>query len=357
MVRMAADTADETHVSLIQDILTKKTRAKDESLILETLRPLEARALGATLDELDLTRLLSALDDRRWGPKSRKEFLRILAPAVPHLSVESKAKLIRGLAKGPQEASAESTITHLFRSEQAERLSQLKLLVDCSRDGKDLLNIIYLFIQSADLRYDILQHFLGAAHKGDEPAELRVVSDIDDTIYSSLKDIRYPKGTIYPGVLELLSQLSPLPPVFLTARPELIASLFERVTHKQMARYGIEKCTVLSGSLPGLMGHRRMAEQKARTLISYRELYPEYRFIFIGDSGQGDMALAESLLNRRDNVLDHAFIHKLAPDQPGSRSNHTQIHVFEDYPTAATILNSLGYLTPAQVQAVEKSVT
>jgi Phosphatidate phosphatase APP1, catalytic domain len=353
---MAAETVDETHVSQIEKILTRSTRARDETRLLDILRPLDAARLAATLDRLDLRRLLQALDDRMWGPKSRKEFLRVIVPALPNLSLRSKASLIGGLANSSKELAAERTIVELFLAESGQRLSDLKLLVDCAQDGRDLLNVLYSFIGSADLRYDVIQHFQKATETS-TPRLLRVVSDIDDTIFSSLKDQRYPKGTIYPGVLELLSELSPLPPVFLTARPELVASLFERVTHKQLAQYGIEQCTVLSGSLPGLMGHRRMVEQKARTLTSYRELYPEYRFLFVGDSGQGDMALAEQLLSKKNSLIERALIHKLAAHQPGSKSSHPRIHTFENYAFAATILGEHGYLTEQQVKAIEESVT
>ena len=184
---------------------------------------------------------------------------------------------------------------------------------------------------------------------------LRVVSDIDDTLYSSLKDNRFPKGTIYKGVLELYAAISGMPPIFLTARPELVSSLFERLTHKQLRRYGLDKPTVLSGSLQGLMGHRRMAEQKARNLISYAEMYPEFRFIFVGDSGQGDMALAEQLLDPNESVshgsgtaspIERAFIHKLCDTHKGSRTSNPRIHLFSDYAEAADHMHDLGYLPP-----------
>ena len=100
-----------------------------------------------------------------------------------------------------------------------------------------------------------------------------------------------------------------------------------------------------------------MAEQKARTLRSYRELYPEHRFLFIGDSGQGDMALARSLLICKPPVLERALIHRLGDFQPGSKSTHRSIHTFESYSEAAALLGELGYLTPEQVRGIEESVT
>lgn len=336
--------------SEISDILARRTGAKMEGRILAILRSLNAEHLAGTLDRIDLRRLLRALDDRRWGPDSRKEFLRILPSAIEYLEVESKSALITGLARKNCNLPEEKTIEALFLSERGERLTTLKLGVDRAKDGHDLLHILYNDISSAEIRHDLIRHF----QRAPEPQfnKLRVVSDIDDTLYSSLHDSRYSKGTIYPGVMELLSQLSPIPPVFLTARPELSASLFERITHRQLARYGLEGCTVLSGNIPGLFGYRRMAEQKARTLTQYRELYPELRFLFIGDSGQGDMDFSRTLLGRKPSPIERALIHKLGDHQPGSKSDHPAIQTFEHYGEAAHILGQHGYLNEDQVSLV-----
>jgi hypothetical protein len=337
----------------IADMLSRRTRAKQEGKILTLIRLSQGRQLADLLDLLDLERLLSALDDRKWGPDSRKEFLRLLDPVIAMLSMTSKARLIRSLARRSMGDSDEKFMTRLFLSESAEGLTRLKLDVDQASDGHDLLHILYNDLKCADLRFDLVRHFQKSS-----PAQqgLRVVSDIDDTLYASLNDSRYEKGTIYPGVLELLGHLSAFPPIFLTARPEFSASLFERLTHRQLSRYGIEGATVLSGNIPGLFGHQRMAKQKARTLIQYTELYPEFRFLFIGDSGQGDMTLAQTLLGKRPPPIERALIHKLADFQPGSRSDHDSIQTFEDYGRAAAILGEHGYLDSNQVEEVQSAL-
>ena len=342
----------------ISDILSRRTRAKHEGKILGFIRLLQGSRLADLLDLVEPRRLVRALDDRLWGPDSRKEFLRLLNPVIELLSVSVKADLIRGLVRSGPSLAEEKFVAKLFLSEKGESLSRLKIQIDQAMDGHDLLRVVYRDINSADIRFELVQHFQNASHDPVVRKEtgLRVVSDIDDTLYSSLNDSRFGKGTIYPGVLELLSQLSPFPPIFLTARPELAASLFERITHRQLNRYGIEGATVLSGSLPGLFGHQRMAEQKARTLVQYIELYPEFRFIFIGDSGQGDMALARKLLGRRPPPIERALIHKLGDYQPGSQSDHASIHTFENYGVAAKLLGSHGYLTEQQVTIVQQAL-
>ena len=350
---MAIDFTDS--LSEIQSILSRRTGSKEEERLLSLLRPLCEEGLSGVLNTIDLFRLIQALDDRRWGPKSRKEFLRIL-PKASRLTVAAKASLVRALASVTMELQSEQAIREIFLSETGEQLTELKLLVDCATDGRDLLHILTYLISSADVRFDIVQHFQKSTQG--VPQTLRVVSDIDDTLFSSLNDNRYPKGTIYPGALEVLAALSQAPPVFLTARPELVASVFERLTHTQLQRFGIKRCTVLSGRVGGLFGHQRMADQKARTLTSYAELYPEHQFIFLGDSGQGDMAMAETLLKKKKSpVILRAFIHRLAPGQPGSDPTHSLIRSYSDYAQLASALEELGFLTREQLEQIEKSVT
>lgn len=330
--------------SLVEALESKSGRPLDE------LRHLDGPDFERELSTVSLGALLRRLSGRSWGPDSRSEFLTLAQKHHQHLSLEHKAELIALLARGRTAYQEEELIRALFLSETGERLTELKLCLDRCSLGHDLLAILTVDLDAPDLRYDVIKHFQQNAPKWERP--LRVVSDIDDTIYCSLKDQRYPTGTVYPGVVELYGQLTDLPPVFLTARPELALSLMERLTHKQLRGFGWKEATVLSGSLPGLFGHRRMAEQKARTLTSYAEIFPEYRFIFFGDSGQGDWTLARTLLRRKPAIIEHAFIHKLSEESVGGKPAHPRIHFFEDFPQAALHLAKLDYLKATQAQAI-----
>ncbi len=336
----------EKSVADIAALLQKRTGQSEEMRILDLFRPLTPEQFIAVLSALNLNRLLSAMDWWLWGVNTRAEFLQMLEKHVGGLNLETKVLLTNLLADGPTGYREERVLRALFLSCRGAELTELKLRIDMSDNGHDLLDLLTGDIDSPELRYDILKHFKEAAEFPKNPKErvLRVVSDIDDTLYCSLNDHRHPRGKVYDGVLELYSVLSPLPPIFLTARPEMVSSLVERLTHRQLRRYGLEKPTVLSGNLTGLMGHRRMAEQKARTLTSYMEMYPEFRFVFFGDSGQGDLALSESLLASSESVLERAFIHKLSEFDPKAKSSNPRVHLYSDYGTAAVTLHSLGYL-------------
>ena len=334
----------------IQKILKRRTGPRAERRLLDHLRPLSSKDVVEVLEGLDLRRLLQAMDARVWGMDSRSDFLAILESNVGGLKLETKALLVGLLAEGSTNHQEEKVLRAIFLSETGQALSELKLQIDTSHTGHDLLALLTRDIDAPDLRYDIIKHFHVAAPVIPDPRHrpLRVVSDIDDTLYSSLKDVRYPRGTLYSGVLELFAAASGMPPVFLTARPEFISGIIERLTHRQLRGYGLRQPTVLSGTLPGLLGHRRMAQQKARTLTSYTELYPEHRFVFFGDSGQADMAFCESLLQTKESVLERAFIHKLADHHRGSKTKNPRIHLFSNYGEAARLLHGFEYITTPQ---------
>ena len=337
-------------VSELNELLGQATGADEEQRIISLLRSLEGADFGRAIAGVSLERMLSALDWRVWGPDVRADFLQMLERRAGDLDLDTKVHLINLLAQGKTSLGEEKVIAALFMSETGQRLTELKLKVDTSSQGHDLLGTVTGDIDSAELRTAIVEHFRISAVLPEDPSKrlVRVVSDIDDTLYSSLNDPRYPKGTLYKGVLELFGGVSDLPPVFLTARPELVAAMFERVTHWQLRKYGLETPTVLSGSLHGLMGHERMAAQKAKNLTSYAALYPEFRFVFFGDSGQGDMALSETLLVAKSPIIERAFIHKLSDQHRGAQTSRPDIHLFNDYAEAAERVFELGYINADQ---------
>lgn len=338
----------------LAELLKQGKGSRQEGQLLELLRPLPPESFAEVVQGVDIARLLKTLDRRLWGTTPHgAEFLGLLERAMPHLDLPSKIVTALTLADGPTSFREEKALRALFLSETGLALTELKLGIDAADSGHDLLDILTSDIDAPELRFDIIKHFQTSAVRPKDPKQrpLRVVSDIDDTLYSALNDPRHPRGTLYQGVLELFASLSEYPPVFLTARPELASSLLERLTHVQLRRYGLEKPTVLSGSLKGLFGHRRMAEQKERTLMSYTEMYPEFRFIFFGDSGQGDIALAESLLRQEEAPIERAFIHKLSDSHEQRLPKHSRIHVFSDYAQASQQLGALGYLQPTSLSS------
>ncbi len=148
--------------------------------------------------------------------------------------------------------------------------------------------------------------------------EVKVLSDIDDTFYANWKDARYPKKTVYPGVLQFYAELDrgpgPVPGragdlTFVTARPGDRLGLVEDATIKALAERGQLTATVLAGSFTRLIGNRTIAEKKLENFLEYRRLYPEYDFVFVGDSGQGDIHFGQRMLELAPGVVRAVFIH------------------------------------------------
>ncbi len=52
----------------------------------------------------------------------------------------------------------------------------------------------------------------------------------------------------------------------------------------------------------------------------YRLLYPEHRYVFLGDSGQGDALLAARLMAERASVMRGVFIRNILPTDAQGRA-------------------------------------
>jgi len=133
-----------------------------------------------------------------------------------------------------------------------------------------------------------------------------------------------PKHTCYPGCLSFFQALdsswdaqSPMSNlVFLSARPHIYKSVAEERSYARFRDLVIQGrmhvCpTLLPGSVPsGLwatvtyfflrsVAWRPVAETKCRTFQHFMALYPEYDFVFFGDSGQGDLLMGQMLLEHQ----------------------------------------------------------
>lgn len=86
--------------------------------------------------------------------------------------------------------------------------------------------------------------------------------------------------------------------VYISARPA-----FMRGTTLAAARtMGVAPHAILYGTLASAVTKTRMAERKLLNYLTYHELFPEYRVVWIGDSGQGDMLFGERLLTVYDDA-------------------------------------------------------
>ncbi len=229
------------------------------------------------------------------------------------LSVVEKEAIIDLLQRGSTGPQDERAITGLMLDTHGPDLTELKNRIDRGGDAYDLHQLIYRDIDNAELREELLDHF---EREAEPTGVIRVVSDIDDTVYANHHDARLSKNAVYPSFLTFIAELGSESghPVFLSARFQRIAGVvdFEQISLDMLRRKGVLDPVLLSsGTLTNhlLKRHKAMAKRKHVYFDEYRALFPEYELVFVGDDGQGDVRFSLDLLREAPNALRLVLIH------------------------------------------------
>ncbi len=211
-----------------------------------------------------------------------------------------RAARIDALQRGFTSARDEQAIAGLFLATVGAALTALKNAIDAGEDYHTLHQLLHHDIGDAAIRAELHAHFRAQA----QPAgAFKVLSDVDDTFYLNWIDRRYPRHTVYPGVRALYRELDLGPAeddrlgdlVFLTARPYDRLGITDRETHQMLHAHGVSQSTILPGDFAHLLTNHLIAEEKCKRFTEFWPLYPEYEYVFLGDSGQGD-AIAGGLM-------------------------------------------------------------
>ena len=119
-------------------------------------------------------------------------------------------------------------------------------------------------------------------------SRIRVICDIDDTVYASWKDEKFPKKTVYPGVKAFLSCLAHRPQdlVFLTARPRDRGHVSERLTRRRLLGFGFEYPIVLVGRWHQVHSDEAILERKWTNITQYHSTIIS-NMILIDDTVRG----------------------------------------------------------------------
>ena len=89
---------------------------------------------------------------------------------------------------------------------------------------------------------------------------------------------------------------------YITARPHGVRGVIAALTRRNLRNAGVSnKPNVMLGDMTGLLGNKRIAERKFENFKEFAQLFPEYCFVLVGDSGQGDAALGALMLERYPN--------------------------------------------------------
>jgi len=352
--------AVETAIALIEARLEGHTDRGDEAAILATLSTIDDATLDAVLSRLDLARLLGDVDDRTWGPKHRTELDALLTvDRIDALGVPTRAALIAALQRGRTGSRDEAAIERLLLATRGCDLTALKNLVDAGADHHDLQQLLFSDIDDDDRRSRLLAHFAAEAVPS---GEVKVLSDIDDTFYANWKDERFPAKTVYPGVLQLYEELDRGPDgdgrpgdiAFVTARPKDRPGLVEKLTHGTLRERGIEVATVLSGSFRHLLTDESIAEEKLANFRDYAALFPEYDFVFLGDSGQGDASFGKRMIELSPERVAMVLIHDVVqtPTERRRDWNERGVVFVDSYVGAATEAYRRGLVSADGVRRV-----
>ncbi|MCG8654127.1 phosphatase domain-containing protein [Yimella sp. RIT 621] len=276
---------------------------------------------------------------------------------------EEHVDRIHRLQEGWTRRHEEREIVDIFCSVHGEELTQLKNALNRRDDHHDLEELIFGDIDDESVRERVLDHFAAQA----EPLGrlgVKVLSDIDDTVFPMIHETRYPHGHfLVPGSLAFLQALDDGPTespwsrgdlTFLTARPEIAFGLIESNSKDVLRKAGVASSSLLAGSLMNLHSKDAMADGKVANFAHYRKLFPEYGVVFVGDSGQGDVLVGQRVRTDYPDAVSAVFIHDVV-GTPAARREElaaSGVHVFETYIGAAMKAYSLGLVSLDNVKRV-----
>lgn len=347
--------ADSAH--LLRRLVAGYTSYAEERLILELVAAASQAELNAMLgDDRFVDGLLASLKDRRDGSQHRQELLELLiGRRLPELTLANRGRLVHALQTGRTGLGAENWVAQILLAHRGLQLTDLKNELNSSSSFHDLERLIFADIDDEGVRRQILNH-LAAEAGAVGILGCKVLSDIDDTALCTLKDTRFPKGILYPGVVAFWEALDCGPtdtPVsignltFVTARPGDALGLVENRTRATLRKAGIADNSVLTGGFASITSHDAMAAKKLQNVSHYRQLFGEYRLVFIGDSGQGDVTAGLAMYQSFPEALAAVFIHDVVSTPLEQRSAYANqgIWFFDSYVGAAHRAHHLGLIS------------
>eukprot|EP01066_Platyproteum_vivax_P001740 Platyproteum_vivax@DN12199_c0_g1_i1.p1 len=299
------------------------------------------------------------------------------------LSIYSRQKLILAAHKKAKQPCATCCVANDVASGHGALVRDLFLdltgddLIDLKHQiqqneaglGEDLHEIVFAseFPGKDEMKTRILDHLQNENACASFGTSIQVLSDIDDTLYPSLLDWGSPgyAGKLYPGVITFLTSLCIGPAetnkggiIFITARPREL----KKSTKRLLESKGIKSFTIVPGSIQTFLHNNSMAQKKFQNFQELVELWPECKFVWVGDSGQGDISFAKQMLLHYPDKIAAVLIHdvitkkgevKTPPNERVELANN-RILLFDDYPDAARLALKKGLLSASQVRTIQQ---
>ncbi|QFG68345.1 phosphatase domain-containing protein [Ornithinimicrobium pratense] len=340
------------------------TRPRDGRRILEMLQEAPKGSLDEIIATVDLPTVQASMRRTAFGHRPQVVDL-LLRERIEELSLESVAEVIGAMHKGRTSRHAQEAIVEALTARTGQEFDTLKNLLNSTGDHHDLEHLVFEDLDE-DLGERLLEHI--AEQAGDNHgSDLRVLSDIDDTVKCVIHDRRYPKGTIYPGVVSLLTKLDkgaaaepnrPGDLTFVTARPGGPQGLIEQYTRGKLSYLGLPPHSVMGGSFLNLHTRNAIAERKLQNMDRDRRLFPEARMVFVGDSGQADGDVGAQMHERDPDHIVGTLLHNVTELDEARRQEWANkgVHVFDTYAGAAAHAVRLGLIRVDQAREVAEDV-
>ena len=350
-------------LDLLTALINGSTSRSEEREVLDILRSAPAAELDEAMEKLDTVELFDSVDNRLIGRDHRDDLVQLLAyERRDDLGLHAQASIIRGMQEGHTDEVMEAAIRDILLSHAGNDLSHLKNTINLAKGRHDLEGLVFSDVDDEGIREEILAHF-AASSSLDGERQAKALSDIDDTALAKIHEDRYPKGSVIPGVLEFYEALDLGPrdePIsrgdltFVTARPSDALGLMKGHSRETLTKAGLADMSIMTGSIFNLATHDSMAAKKVENIDHYAKLYPEYDLVFIGDSGQGDIAVGEAIVEAHGDVVRAVFIHDVVAMAPAEREKLAakNIWVVDTYVGAAAKAHELGLVSPAGVKRV-----
>lgn len=355
--------------STINNFINRRFVLNKEREIIKAFEDCDARALNWLIGHVKLGLLFYKVKDHAsFNGKHRTELINLLAvERLSILTVVSRVIVLHSLQLLKLQANprAEYWVRNIILNTVGEALSELKTLTDAKGDYFCMNKLIYDDIRSETVRQDILSHIRREAAVQQTHRQMigsgspnthkrkrlitqwrKVLSDVDDTLYCSGGmypagvDRRFPKKTVYPGVLAFYRELdlgtngeeewkdgSVGNLVFLSARPHLYKDISEKAnfakfeklrTKRKGERKGLHTIpSLLPGDLASGSSYLvrndfgPLAKKKFENFRQYASIYPEYQHVFVCDNGQGDVKAGEMMFDSFPYEFEALYVHNV----------------------------------------------
>lgn len=348
---------DSGSVEFLAPRAQRKVAAQIDEVI-ERFQHAHAAQLNYWLPQLNFPKLLSAVGSSRNAFALMDKIIAVQSK----LSVLSLTVVIDGIQKVDdifKRSEKNELLATLVCCAEGATLRDLKMVIDHKGSHHNMNRLIYTDINNPLERQRVLEHIEKQARVYANDRCIKVLSDIDDTLFASGGppggvDRVYPRGFIYPGVIEFYLELmrgggTDSSITFISARPSVGQGMTEGATYKRLQKIWNERKipsptpNLLPGSLlsstrstiPLVGDMRHIAEKKFKSFMEYSSIYPEAKFVFVGDNGQGDVQTAQMMRDRLPDRVLAAFIHDVSESSVESPTSSKLISFHRTYIGAA----------------------